>query len=164
MTQTDELVKELRKINNDLACLAADAIESQSAELTRLRERNVELERDLEEAQRNYLNVKGWWTGERQSRHKHEANEAGMRTEIEEQEARIASLEATARELREALRAINIEGEGVKHYAELEGLKGGALPSSVHIKADCITYIVRTALAASESVVGKSEGENDGVE
>jgi len=97
-----------------------------AAELTRLRERNAELERNDADWRRVSIN---------------QGNELYARG------VRISSLEATARELREALEEIT---------------ECGSLCMSDD--PDCVIKIARAALASSESVVGKSEGGNDGVE
>jgi hypothetical protein len=80
--QVDELVKRMRHyefVPFDLHDEAADALESQSAELTRLRERNAELEKELGLANRQIAATGRAWSADR------------------------TRLEATVREMREAL-------------------------------------------------------------
>ena len=114
----DELAERLREIGRDtdgakFSHEAADVLESQSAELTRLRERNAELEKELDIANKQIAETGRAWTADR------------MR------------LEATVREMREALEGIAAHDFG---FAE---------------DRNC----ARSALASSESVV-KSEGDH----
>jgi hypothetical protein len=106
---------------------AADALEALAAELTRLRERNAELERESREYE-------------------------GTIAHLEAATVRISSLEATVREMREAI-------SGLLATPEI----ADAHPLDKDEETHIAERKARAALASSESVV-KSEGENDGVE
>ena len=106
-------------MSNDLALRnAMDVISGKDAELTRLRERNAELEKERDEAL-NMLST----------------------TALMNAAARISSLEATVRDMREALGPFR------------HNLFGWGVPDKVIIS-------IRAALVSSESGV-KSEGEKD---
>jgi hypothetical protein len=176
MTQIDELVKELRKINNGLACLAANALEIQSAELTRLRERNAELEQNAAEAYQavgmlietigadddeNVVRLQDILAyGKTQDGKDLLPFPLLSNVRAEKAEARISSLEATARELREALVPFS---EAAK---QLDDDFRDVSDIWEHSSAMAITGAdIRNAarvVAASESVVVKSEGEKNG--
>lgn len=133
---SDDLVNRLREIGGDtdgakFSHHAACVIEDQSAELTRFRERNVELETLCDRVSVESLRLA----------------------------SRIASLEATVGELREALSLINSWiPYGKNEEAICSNFPGHTMRRLKSIKLHELRY----ALAASESVVRKSEGENDG--
>jgi hypothetical protein len=109
----------------------ADWIDRLYAELTRLRERNAALEREYDRAK---VLAKDY------------AATLALRT------ARMSSLEATVREMREAI-------AGLLATPEI----ADADPRDKDEETQIAERKARAALASSESVV-KSEGENDGVE
>jgi len=225
MTQIDELVKRARSVADhafsgtpQFVAELADAIESQSAELTRLRDRNAELvkqfeahdellhqcldERDsykdriavLESAalgiipadavEGGYIKPKLGWTcfhcgdtfttpGAAQDHFGCEPSndpackikvgeERGLVMALRRAESRIASIEATVRELREALTTMR---DAVQQWCDAVDRDSSWDGWDHHFKAVKWELLPATnaALAASESV-GKSEGENDGVE
>ena len=152
---SNDLVQRLRHyefVPFDLHDEAANTIESQSAELTRLRERNAELEKERDHWKEEAHDISDdgkwtlWWEI---ADDKHKAA-APLR-------ARIASFEATVMGLREELEWYG-ENARLCRLIHSEGDKGrSALSDDGGNRA-------RAALASSESVVVKSEGEKDGVE
>jgi hypothetical protein len=166
MTHIDGLVKRARSVADHAFSGAprfigelADALESQSAELTRLRERNAELETSTAEAYQavgmlietigadgdeNVVRLQDILAyGKTQDGKDLLPFPLLSNIRAEKAEARIASLEATARELREALSLAD-------SVYRLNCVAVGE-PSSV-------LDAMQAALSASESVVGNSEG------
>lgn len=163
----------------------ANALESQAAELTRLRERNAELEKVIAWANNSlfgshefFLSINGgkdnehhldegienlkqhnrdYWSRiaelEGNIKHKTELGAVLSAAHLQNR-ARIASLEATVREMREALTDLVAD---VRDYERVNNL------SPAPGRKDCWQSVTRadTALASSESVV-KREGEKDG--
>lgn len=85
---------------------------------------------EQEEAQRNYLNVKTWWNGERESCRKLQATISAMSAEIDELTERA---EAAERELAQVNRALNeagqykLTGEDVSRADRIAGLHSNYL-------------------------------------
>jgi chromosome segregation ATPase len=177
MTQIDELVKDARtmaiamdKTFKDSKAAhtwraVADALESQAAELTRLRERNAELEKERDEWKNQAHILRDRCQSTEILLGTHAERIASLETRnAAEAAARIASLEATVREMRELLSKTRnsfgyivsaIEDEGDRAYF-------GSTNDAEDLRA--LRDEFENALASSESVVVKSEGENDGVE
>jgi len=158
MTQIDDLVKRLREfrpiygwpeeyataVTQSLGDAAADALESQSAEITRLRERNAELEKVLAG-----INI-----------HKNALlrQTDSLRAELERAKEALEAEDKLIRDAQEKLCTYLHPGSGVDDRQianEMLEHFDGSRQREVQKQASAV-------LAASESAVGKSEGEKDG--
>ncbi|MFA7308382.1 MAG: hypothetical protein WC026_17125 [Hyphomicrobium sp.] len=191
MTQIDELVKSLRvdvwALDEDEWCdtasRAADALEAQSAELARLRERNAELIKsydlamsrsnawrdraekaetrnaELERESREYEGTIIHFEAaiERNAELEKERDSDKLMVDFLADTARIASIEAIVRELREALTTMR---DAVQQWCDAVDRDSSWDGWDHHFKAVKWELLPATnaALASSESVV-KSEGE-----